>query len=122
MSKTKEPKLLRDMDTPMVLGCVELDRTTLTPVRRPIRPTKPPEPVKGSLMIVELPEDPAPHSGLLSSLQSLSSGTLSAMTKETDYTKLDSIHQSLIVHYLTNYDPAWTSWIDVWWSYKKANE
>lgn len=33
---TRKSDKLRDMDTPMVLGYVELDRTTLTPVRRPI--------------------------------------------------------------------------------------
>ena len=32
----KKSDLLRNMDVPMVLGYVELDRATLTPVRRPI--------------------------------------------------------------------------------------
>lgn len=32
---------LRDMAVPMVLGCYELDRATLTPIRRTIDTSKP---------------------------------------------------------------------------------
>lgn len=37
---TKKSDLLRNMETPMVLG-YELDRETLLPIRRPIDTTKP---------------------------------------------------------------------------------
>lgn len=32
----KKSDYLRDMETPTVLGCYELDRRTLTPVRKPV--------------------------------------------------------------------------------------
>lgn len=37
----KKSDKLRDMDTPIVLGAYELDRTTLLPIRRAIDTSKP---------------------------------------------------------------------------------
>ena len=42
MRRRKQPDKLRDMETPTVMG-VELDRRTLTPVRRPLPPLQPGE-------------------------------------------------------------------------------
>jgi hypothetical protein len=123
MARRPNPDKLkvRDMDVPMVLG-IELDRKTLTPVRRPVKPvtavpanvtpvTATPEPVP------VIPPDPAPHTGLMSDLRSLSSGTLASLFKINDMAELDRKHAELLTYYATNYNPVWTTWIDIWKDY-----
>lgn len=123
--KRKESDKLRDMDTPMVLGCVELDRTTLTPVRRPIPAApKPVEPSLGPAAVVDLPPDPAPETGLLRDLMALSSGTIAGLaTKAGIDGDPDTVQERLIVFYLRQYKTlhkphymsrGWTTWMDIW--------
>lgn len=123
--KRKPSDKLRDMETPMVLGCVELDRTTLTPVRRPIPAApKPVEPSLGPMMVVDLPPDPAPESGLLRDLMALSSGTIAGLaTKAGIDGTPDEIQERLILFYLRHYhqlskphymSKRWSTWMDVW--------
>jgi hypothetical protein len=109
----KNSDKLRDMETPMVLG-VELDRTTLTPLRRPIRNTPAPEPTRFFVPPPDFPIDPAPASGLLSDIRSLSSGTLSTLTKVSNYEKLEGVREQFVLFYLTAYNPSWENWMDVW--------
>lgn len=123
MARRPNPDKLkvRDMDVPMVLG-IELDRKTLTPVRRPVKPATvapvvaKPEPVP----VTDIPPDPAPHKGLMRDLASLSSGTLASLFKINDMAELDRKHAELLTYYATNYNPAWTTWIDIWKDYNAA--
>ena len=120
--KRKPSDKLRDMDTPMVLGCVELDRQTLTPVRRPIPATPAPVvPSTGPMMVIDLPPDPAPESGLLRDIMAISSGTMAGMAKMANIKgEPDAIQEQLILFYLRFYRPEneWEKWIDVWRDFK----
>lgn len=121
MARRPNPDKLkvRDMDVPMVLG-IELDRKTLTPVRRPVKPmvAMPEAPEKPELVpVTDIPADPAPHTGLMRDLVSLSSGTLASLFKINDMAELDRKHAELLTYYATNYNPAWTTWIDIWKDY-----
>jgi len=102
------------MDTPMVLG-IELNRFTLTPLRRPITsPVDVPDSaVKNKdLRGPDLP--PARDVAFLRTILAVSSGTIASLTGIRDYEAIDEIQGQLVAYYLLHQDDYFASWMDVW--------
>lgn len=115
MKRNPDTLKLRDMETPAVLG-YELNRQTLTPIRPAIK-IRIPDPTPGAPsaeVTPTIPPDPAPGSGLMRDLATLSSGTLASLSKISDMTALDRLQSDLLVFYATKYNPTWETWMDVW--------
>jgi hypothetical protein len=115
----KKSDLLREMETPMVLG-IELDRTTLTPVRRPIRPSKPaPAPVAPAVAVPDLPLAKYPdfYTGQVTAF---SFGTLATLTKLRRYDDLEKVNLQYVTFYLNNQDRPYENWHDVWAAFVEA--
>jgi len=109
------------METPTILG-YEVNRQTLTPIRRTVQPAKVASvALPQQLHFVDMPPDPAPNNRILSELQSLSSGTIASLIKKTEYESIDATQTALVYYYLYNYNPAWNSWVDVWEAFCAAH-
>jgi hypothetical protein len=111
------------MDTPSVLG-YELDRRTLTPVRRQLCMQQPAPNFHhvNSCTFFDFPPNPASDSSLLNDIINLSSGTLSSLTNRRNYLSLDLIHEQLIWFYHLNFNKTWETWHDVWVDYNLKYE
>lgn len=70
-------------------------------------------------MVIDFPLDPAPESGLLRDLMSVSSGTIAGLAHRSNITGTpDQIQERLILFYLMYYQPRWERWSNVWTDFK----